>query len=207
MYQAPDSLVKAFSRQRVGHEPESICKPAHRVRPLLLTEKILLTQYHSTGCSLPLTLRKGDRMTVEFTIGQLAKQVGVNIQTVRYYERRKLLTPTARRPSGYRLYGEEALNRLRFIKNAQALGFTLQEVTELLNLRVSSKARCGDVQKKAQAKLAQVEAKIQDLRALDRALQSLIRSCHAGQPTDHCPILKAIEDNSKKPSRSPKGRR
>ena len=74
------------------------------------------------------------------TIGTLAKEVGVNIETVRYYERLKLLTPTDRKPSGYRLYDGEALTRLRFIKNAQALGFTLHEITELLNLRVSSTA-------------------------------------------------------------------
>lgn len=144
---------------------------------------------------------------MELTIGQLAKAVGVNIQTVRFYERLKLLVPTARRPSGYRLYGEEAQQRLRFIKNAQALGFTLQEIAELLDLQVSNMARCGDVQRKAQAKLVQVEAKIKDLRALDRALQGLIRACRAGQPTDRCPILKAMETNRQKPAGSTKTRR
>ena len=136
-------------------------------------------------------------MAASLTIGKLAKAVGVNIQTVRYYERRRLLTPMARRPSGYRLYGEDALRRLRFIKNAQALGFTLHEITELLNLRVSSLARCGDVQRKAQAKLVQVEAKVRDLRALAHALQGLIQTCRAGQPTDRCPILKSLEDKPK----------
>ena len=85
-------------------------------------------------------------MAQEMTIGKLAKEVGVTIDTVRYYERLRLLTPTDRRPSGYRLYDGEALKRLRFIRNAQALGFTLHEIRELLNLRVSSIARCGDVQ-------------------------------------------------------------
>lgn len=132
-------------------------------------------------------------MESELTIGQLAKEVGVNVQTVRYYERRRLLNPAARKPSGYRLYGDEALRRLRFIKNAQALGFTLREIADLLSLRVSSSARCGDVQRKAQAKLVQVEAKIRDLRALDRALQGLIHACQAGQPTDRCPILKSMD--------------
>ena len=145
-------------------------------------------------------------MESELTIGQLAKEVGVNIQTVRYYERLKLLTPTARKPSGYRLYGDEAHRRLRFIKNAQTLGFTLHEIAELLNLRINSTARCGDVQRKAQAKLAQVEAKIRDLRALDRALQGLIHACKAGQPTDRCPILKSMEENTKKQDESAKGR-
>lgn len=81
------------------------------------------------------------------TIGQLAKAVGVNIQTVRYYERLRLLGPSARRPSGYRIYGGDEERRLRFIKNAQALGFTLQEIAELLKLSVTSTARCDDVQR------------------------------------------------------------
>lgn len=133
-------------------------------------------------------------MASELTIGKLAKQVGVNIQTVRYYERRQLLSPTARKSSGYRLYGEDALKRLRFIKNAQTLGFTLREIADLLNLRVSSTARCGDVERKAHSKLLQVEDKVRDLQMLARALHGLIRTCQAGQPTDRCPILKALED-------------
>lgn len=132
-------------------------------------------------------------MATEQTIGQLAKVVGVNIQTLRYYERLKLLTPSARKSSGYRLYGPSEVARLRFIKNAQALGFTLHEVAELLSLRVSSAVRCGDVQQRAQAKLKQVEAKVQDLRALARALRGLIQNCQAGQPTDRCPILHSLE--------------
>lgn len=141
-------------------------------------------------------------MTVGCTIGQLAKAVGVNIQTVRYYERRRLLGPSARRPSGYRIYGEDEEQRLRFIKNAQALGFTLQEIAELFKLSVTSTARCGDVQRRAQAKLTHVEAKVRDLRALARALRSLIRDCRAGQPTDRCPILKSLQASVTRTSRS-----
>ncbi len=131
------------------------------------------------------------------TIGQLAKEAGVNIQTVRYYERLKLLTPAARKPSGYRLYGDEAHRRLRFIKNAQALGFTLHEIEELLDLRISSRGRCRDVQRRAEAKLRQVEVKVRDLQSLATALQRLIYTCRAGQPTDRCPILKSLEDEPK----------
>lgn len=141
--------------------------------------------------------QKGDVMASELTIGKLAKLVGVNIQTVRYYERRRLLSPTARKSSGYRLYGENALKRLRFIKNAQALGFTLHEIAELLALRVASTARCGDVQKRARAKLVQVESKVDALQALARALNSLIRACRVGQPTGHCPILMSLEEETK----------
>jgi len=137
-------------------------------------------------------------MTTELTIGRLAKTVGVNIQTVRYYERLKLLAPTARMLSGYRLYRTAEVQRLRFIKNAQALGFTLQEIADLLNLRVSSTARCGDVQRRAQAKLAQVESKVHDLQALAQALKGLIRACQSGQPTDRCPILKCLEEKERR---------
>jgi len=132
-------------------------------------------------------------MALGLTIGQLAKMAGVHVQTVRYYERRDLLQPTARKASGYRMYGDDALKRLRFIKNAQALGFTLREVNELLNLRVSSAARCGTMRVKAQAKLRQVEAKTRNLLVLSRALKRLIRSCLAGQPTENCPILQTLD--------------
>lgn len=133
-------------------------------------------------------------MATEHTIGQLAKAIGVNVQTLRYYERLKLLTPSARKSSGYRLYGPSEIARLRFIKNAQTLGFTLHEIAELLNLQVNSTARCGDVQQRAQAKLKQVEAKVRDLRSLARALRGLIQNCRAGQPTERCPILKSMDE-------------
>ena len=133
-------------------------------------------------------------MTIELKIGQLAKQVGVNIETIRYYERLNLLAPMSRLPSGYRLYNRDSQRRLRFIKNAQALGFTLHEIEELLDLRASSKARCGDIQRKAEAKLKHVEAKVRDLQSLEAALRRLIRTCRAGQPTDHCPILQSLEE-------------
>lgn len=91
-------------------------------------------------------------MTDGLTIGRLAREIGVNLQTVRYYERLGLLRPMARRPSGYRLYDREGLRRLRFIKNAQAVGFTLHEIKDLLDLRVTATARCGDIRQKAEAK-------------------------------------------------------
>ena len=115
-------------------------------------------------------------MALGLTIGQLAKMTSVNVQTVRYYGRRNLLQPTDRKASGYRVYSDDALRRLRFIKNAQALRFTLREVNDLLNLRVSSVARCGTIQVKAQAKLRQVKAKARDLLALSISEYHLGRS-------------------------------
>jgi MerR family transcriptional regulator, copper efflux regulator len=126
-------------------------------------------------------------MGSDLTIGRLAKTAGVNVQTVRYYERRKLLPPTSRMPSGYRLYSDEA------------------EIAELLNLRVGSTTRCGDVKRKAQAKLIGVNEKVRDLQALARALRSLIETCQAGQPTARCPILNALEDEPRRSGR-PRGR-
>ena len=132
-------------------------------------------------------------MTPQRTIGWLAKSAGVHVQTIRYYERQQLLSPGGRRSSGYRVYGHAAVARLRFIRNAKALGFTLREIGELLRLRVNGRARCGDVQRKAEAKLHGVEAKLTDLQALARALRGLIRMCQAGQPIDHCQILRQME--------------
>ena len=132
-------------------------------------------------------------MTPQCTIGRLATSAGVSVQTVRYYEKRKLLSPCGRQPSGYRIYDNEALTRLRFIRNAQTLGFTLREIAELLNLRVTPGTRCDDVQRKADAKLQHVEAKIRDLQTLARALRGLIRTCRAGQPINRCRIVSHLE--------------
>ena len=131
-------------------------------------------------------------MATQLTIGQLARIVGVNVQTVRYYERLNLLNPSARMPSRYRLYGHEEERRLRFIKKAQTLGFTLREIAELLTLRIASTGCRDDVQKRAQAKLVQVESKVQDLRVLARAFKKLIQTCEAGQSTDRCLILMSL---------------
>ena len=139
-------------------------------------------------------------MVSAWTIGKLAKAGGVNIQTIRYYERRKLLRPKAKRPSGYRLYDDAALRQLHFIKNAQSLGFTLHEVGELLTLRVNSVAQCRDVQRKAQAKLVQAKVKLKEIRALTHVLQGLVQTCKAGKPTDRCPILKSLETPSTSPA-------
>jgi len=133
-------------------------------------------------------------MSHVYTIGKIARTAGVNIQTLRYYERRRLLSPGTRKASGYRLYDEGALKRLRFIKNAQELGFSLKEISELLNLRVSSKARCGDIQHKASKKLADVKLKIERLNAIEKVLKSLIKTCHREKTTEHCPILNALEE-------------
>ncbi|MDE2313796.1 MAG: MerR family DNA-binding protein [Elusimicrobia bacterium] len=124
----------------------------------------------------------------------MAKRAHVNIQTVLYYERRGLLIPEDHKDSGYRLYAEEAIRKIRFIKNAQALGFTLKEIEDLLELRISRRARSGRVKLKAAAKLREVEAKINALQAMRRTLLGLMRNCCARRTTDRCPILKSLDD-------------
>ncbi|MEX2156891.1 MAG: heavy metal-responsive transcriptional regulator [Gemmatimonadales bacterium] len=129
------------------------------------------------------------------TIGQVATAADVNIQTIRYYERRGLF-PTARRtPSGYRQYTEDAVARLRFVKHAQKLGFSLKEIQELLALRVRHAAACDAVERKTRAKIALVEGRIGDLQRMKRTLERLAAACAARRPTEECPILEALGDH------------
>jgi len=129
------------------------------------------------------------------TAGKIAKAGGVNIQTVRYYERRRLLVCDRRTESGYRLYAPEAVRVIRFIKNAQELGFTLDEIAKLLRLRVGHKAHCGSVRRQAEARLEVVRGKMAGLRAMERSLQRLVRTCLAKATTASCPILDSLEGN------------
>ncbi|MBI5594677.1 MAG: MerR family transcriptional regulator [Elusimicrobia bacterium] len=133
------------------------------------------------------------------TAGKVAGRAGVNIQTVRYYERRGLLLPDSRKDSGYRLYSEEAVQKLLFIRNAQGLGFSLAEIARLLRLRVGHKVQCGTVKKQAQARLGVVQEKIAGLRGMEKALRRLIRTCSAKATTNRCPILESLEDGRKSP--------
>ena len=132
-------------------------------------------------------------------IGELAKAANVNIQTIRYYERRGLLHPAKRKGSGttgigYRIYDEDAVRRLKFILHAKELGFTLKEIEELLDLRVSGTARCGDIRKRSEKKIDEIDKKIKGLKSIQEILEGLIRVCKSGQPTEKCPILRAIDE-------------
>lgn len=130
------------------------------------------------------------------TIGGLAREAGVNTQTVRYYERRGLLYPSGRRESGYRVYDEEALKRLLFIIRAKELGFTLKEIKGLLELRVESPTdavECRKVKEKTREKLKAVEDKIRSLESIGRVLESLLKSCEMRRQTAGCPILDSLE--------------
>lgn len=123
-------------------------------------------------------------------IGSLAKRAGVRIDTVRYYERAGLLAPSTRLASGYRRYGELELARLRFIRRAQALGFTLKEVGELLAL--SARRDVARVKRTAQTKLADVDKKIAALQKVRDGLASLVAACPGHGRAADCPILQAL---------------
>ncbi len=127
------------------------------------------------------------------TIGEVAERAGVNVQTVRYYERRGLLSEPPRSQSGYRQYKPEVVTRIQFIKRAQLLGFSLIEIIELLSLRVSSGTNCDEVLRKAEAKRQEIDRKIVALDEMRRSLDRLIRACESREPTEECPILARLE--------------
>ncbi len=131
------------------------------------------------------------------TIGQVASAADVNIQTIRYYERRGLFAAPRRTPSGYRQYAEEAVSRLRFIKHAQELGFSLKEIHELLGLRVRHGGACDAVEQKTRQKIELVQHRIHDLQRMKRTLERLAVACAARRPTDDCPILEALDDHGR----------
>jgi MerR family mercuric resistance operon transcriptional regulator len=126
------------------------------------------------------------------TIGRLAKEAGVNLETVRYYERRGLLPRPPRSESGYRLFPDETAGRLRFIRRAQELGFSLAEIRELLSLRVSRTAKRTDVRRRAEAKIADIDAKIRSLESMKKTLRNLTRVCTGCGPIAECPILESL---------------
>ena len=124
---------------------------------------------------------------------ELATRGGVNPQTLRYYERKGLLPVPPRLSSGYRLYPESAVSRIRFIKRSQELGFTLLEIRDLLALRVDKHRDRAEVRKIAKTRLTEIDARIQSLQTMRTALEHLSRSCHGHGPADECPILTGID--------------
>ncbi len=137
-------------------------------------------------------------------IGEVAAQAGVNIQTLRYYERRGLLEEPERRPSGYRTYPLEAVRVVRFIKKSQDLGFTLREVEELLRLRENRSRSRTEVRAIALAKIRDIDEKTRRLRAIRKALDVLVDSCSCRSERMECPILEALEDDAPRRKRRPR---
>lgn len=127
------------------------------------------------------------------TIGKLAKRIGVNIDTVRYYEKQGLIPKPPRMESGYRHYPAETVKRIQFIRHAKELGFSLKEIAELLSLRIEQGVTCGDVRKRAEAKIADIEERILNLQRMKNALSKLAKECKGKGPVSECPILEALE--------------
>lgn len=127
------------------------------------------------------------------TTGQVAKGAGVNVQTLRYYERRGLLDEPERRRSGYREYPPDTIQVVRFIKRAQELGFTLVEIEALLQLRDDQTSHCSEVRATALAKIADIDRKLSALRAMKRALGALAQSCAREGSQRRCPLLEALD--------------
>lgn len=127
------------------------------------------------------------------TISRLAEAAGVQISTIRYYERRGLVRPNARRSSGYREYNDESVRRVQFIRHAQALGFTLEEVAGLLRLRIAPSVDCSAVRARASAKLANVKARLAELERIRDALVKLVAACPAKGPVMRCTILDTLD--------------
>jgi Cu(I)-responsive transcriptional regulator len=141
-------------------------------------------------------------------VGEVAKQAGVNLQTIHYYERRGLLPKPPRTASNYRAYPADAVLLVRFIKRAQELGFTLKEIKELMSLRDGGGRRRGEVRALAEAKMRDIDHKLARLQAMRNALFRLVESCACGRrPT--CPILEALndpEDEAATRRRTPNGK-
>ena len=114
-----------------------------------------------------------DSKLAGLSAGKLAKAAGVNVETLRYYEKRGLLPEPPRRESGYRVYPQSSVERLKFIKGAQTLGFTLEEIHELLGMRIDTQSNRADVRKRAAAKVASIQEKIDALEQMKQALQHL----------------------------------
>jgi len=131
------------------------------------------------------------------TIGGVADAAGVGVETVRYYERRKLVPQPGRGSGAYRRYGSSHVNRVRFIKRAQALGFSLEEIGTLLMLEDGADRK--SIRRIAAARLEETRRRIADLRRIEHALAHLLHDCEAHARAPRCPIIAAIEDESGKP--------
>ncbi len=126
------------------------------------------------------------------TIGVLAEAAGVNVETIRFYQRKGLMQEPDRPPGGIRRYGELDLARVRFIKSAQRLGFSLDEVADLLKLEDGS--HCIEAREQAERKLADVRARLADLRRIEAVLQDLVQRCCAAKGEVRCPIIQALQE-------------
>jgi MerR family mercuric resistance operon transcriptional regulator len=130
----------------------------------------------------------------DLTIGQLARQSGVRVETVKFYQRRGLIEQPPRPDSGFRKYPPEIVRQIRFIRRAKELGFSLQEIGELLSLRVAPGTSCREIKARAEAKLADIQQKQRDLEKMETILRQLAETCQGRGPLSECPILGALDE-------------
>lgn len=149
-----------------------------------------MTLYLGTGFSLTLGAME---ISMAMRIGELAERAGVNLQTIRYYEREGLLPEPPRLDSGYRLFPDSAVRRVRFIKRAQEIGFSLSEIRQLLSLRIDAGRERAEVRALVQAKMADIDGRIRTLKAMKMALNTLTERCSGCGPASDCPILESID--------------
>lgn len=135
------------------------------------------------------------------TIGEVAKAAEIGVETIRFYEREGLIAEPPRRASGYRQYPREAIRRLRFIRRAKELGFTLREIGELLSLRVDPGTTCADVRAMARAKIEDIDGRVAELHRIKDVLERLARSCRGKGPTSECPILDILDERERSADR------
>ena len=129
-------------------------------------------------------------------IGEAAKQAGVNVQTLRYYERTGLLPKASRKASGYRQYDTDAVRLVRFIKNAQELGFTLSDIAELIALREGAPKNRSKAAALALAKVEDIDRRVRALAAMRKTLKSLVNECEKRGQSQPCPIIEAVDDTA-----------
>ncbi len=129
----------------------------------------------------------------EFTISQLASAAGIPTTTLRYYERVGLIEPDDRSAGNYRLYTDDSLRKVKFIRAAQGIGFTLDDIKQLLAAEGGSVPRCCDVQSLLNDRLADVEQRLRDLQDVKRVLQSALRKCQRGRPNDPCRVIESLQ--------------
>lgn len=137
-------------------------------------------------------------MIESFTIGKLANAAGVNVETIRFYERKGILKQPKKQAT-FRYYPNEYIARIRFIKRSQELGFTLKETKDFLDLKIKNHAKCGDVLSKTEDKILEINRKINDLKKMKKSLEGLADCCiDDNQPLSDCPILECFMGKRKK---------
>lgn len=128
------------------------------------------------------------------TIGQLAKRAGISVETVRFYERKGLIADPPRSRSGYRQYASENLDRVRFIRRAKEVGFTLKEIQELLDLRTETESQCRSGEAAATRAMERIDCQVKELLSMRTALASLLDACRSKTAMGECPIIEVLEE-------------